>query len=179
MSQLSDRSVLQLSFIQKIKENTSLRHEGMLTQKTRRGERERERARLRESTRKRPPPLWLLFLYIFFSPPGPALCKLGQPGVLLVLPEVLTLALGPPFVLFLWAFPFRVFQPLPFWTPFSYSNYLTFCPQEMGGPVLWEQGCRALSGHFPLNWDSGGHWASPSCQSQVSESLQRCPSKGE
>ena len=29
------------------------------------------------------------------------------------------------FVLFLQAFPFLVFQPPPFWTPFSYSNYLT------------------------------------------------------
>ena len=43
MSQLSDRSVLQLSFIQKIKENTSSRHEGMPTQKMRREEREWER----------------------------------------------------------------------------------------------------------------------------------------
>ena len=141
MSQLSDRSVLQLSFIQKIKENTSLRHEGMLTQKTRRGERERETESKseREHKKETPAPLAPFYMYIF-SPPGPALCKLGQPGVLLVLPEVLTLALGPPFVLFLWAFPFRVFQPLPFWTPFSYSNYLTFPPQEMGGSILWEQG---------------------------------------
>ena len=34
-------SVFQFSFIKKVKENTSLRHEGMLTQKTRRGLRER------------------------------------------------------------------------------------------------------------------------------------------
>ena len=33
---------------------------------------------------------WLLFLYVFSPPPGPALCKLGQPGVLFDLPEVLT-----------------------------------------------------------------------------------------
>ena len=50
---------------------------------------------------------WLLFLC--FSLPGPVLCKLGQPGVLFVLPEVLTLVLGPSFVLFSWAFPFFVF----------------------------------------------------------------------
>ena len=31
------------------------------------------------------------------SVPGPALCKLGRPGVLLVLPEVLTPVLGPLF----------------------------------------------------------------------------------
>ena len=71
-----------------------------------------------------PQPLWLLFLYVF-SPPGPALCKLGWPGVLFVLPEVLTLVLGPSFVLFSQAFPFLVFQPLPFWTPVSCSNHLT------------------------------------------------------
>ena len=34
------------------------------------------------------------------SVPGPALCKLGRPGVLLVLPEVLTPVLRPSFVLF-------------------------------------------------------------------------------
>ena len=61
----------------------------MLTQKTRREE--------------RAPALWPLFLYVF-PPPGPAPCKLGQPGVLFVLPEVLTPVLGPSFVLFLWAF---------------------------------------------------------------------------
>ena len=146
----------------------------MPTQKTQREERESksEREHVRET-----PPLWLLFLYFFSSPPGPGLCKLGQPEVLFVLPEVLTLAFGPSFVLFLWAFPFLVFQPLPFWTPFSYSNYLTFPLQKMGGPILWEQECGALSGYFPLNWDSGDHWASPSCQSQVSESLQPCPSE--
>ena len=46
--------------------------------------------------------------YSFFPPPGPALCKPGQPGALLVLPEVLTPVLGPSFVLFSWAFPFLV-----------------------------------------------------------------------
>ena len=61
----------------------------------------------REGGRERA--LWLLFLYVFFPPPGPALCKLGWPGVLFVLPEVLTLVLGPSFVLFLRAFPFLVF----------------------------------------------------------------------
>ena len=105
-------SVLQLSFIQKVKENTSSRHKGMPTQKTRREERP-------------PVQLWLLFFYVFPPPAGPALCKLGQPGVLFVLPLVLTLVLGPSFVLFSQAFPFLVFTPLPCWTPFSYSNYLT------------------------------------------------------
>ena len=48
-------------------------------------------------------------LFICFSLPGPVLCKLGQPGVLFVLPEVFTPVLGPSFVLFLRAFPFQVF----------------------------------------------------------------------
>ena len=48
-------------------------------------------------------------LFICFSVPGPVLCKLGQPGVLFVLPEVLTPVLEPFFVLFSWAFPFQVF----------------------------------------------------------------------
>ena len=59
--------------------------------------------------RERPPALWLLFLYVFSPPPGPSLCKLGWPGELFVLPEVLTLVLGPSLVLFLRAFPFLVF----------------------------------------------------------------------
>ena len=53
------------------------------------GERERERE------------LALAPLFICLSLPGPVLCKLGQPGVLFVLPEVPTLVLGPSFVLFL------------------------------------------------------------------------------
>ena len=43
--------------------------------------------------------------YMFFPLLGPALCKLGQPGVLFVLPEVLTLVFRPSFVLFSRAFP--------------------------------------------------------------------------
>ena len=34
-------------------------------------------------------------LFICVSVPGPVLCKLGQPGVLFLLPEVLTQVLGP------------------------------------------------------------------------------------
>ena len=68
-----------------------------------RGERERER----ESERD-PQPFGSSF-YMFFSPPWAALCKLSQPGVLFVLLEVLTLVLGPSFVLFSQAFFFLVF----------------------------------------------------------------------
>ena len=100
-------------------ESTSSRHEGMMTQRHKE-ERESTRARRRDLA------LWLLFLCFFLPPPTrPALCKLGQPGVLFVLPEVLTLVLRPSFVLFLQAFPFLVFQPPPFWTPVSQSTYLT------------------------------------------------------
>ena len=60
----------------KQQENTSSRHEGMPTQRHR-GERER------------PGPLAALFIGFPPTPPppGPALCKSGQPGVLFVLPR--------------------------------------------------------------------------------------------
>ena len=60
-------------------------------------------------SRERERELALAPLFICFSVPGPVLRKLGQPGVLFVLPEVLTLVLRPSFVLFLQAFPFLVF----------------------------------------------------------------------
>ena len=61
----------------KYKENTSLRHESMQTQKTQRGERERQRAHL--GRRETPPQPWPFgsSFYMFSPPPGPALCKLG------------------------------------------------------------------------------------------------------
>jgi len=58
--------------------------------------------------RERPRPFGSSF-YMSFPSPGPALCKLGYPGVLFVLPEVLTPVLGPIFVLFSVAFPFLIF----------------------------------------------------------------------
>ena len=97
----------------------------MLTQKMQKEKRERENEHACMWGRERPPnPVAPLFMF-FFPAPGPALYKLGLPGVLFVLPEVLTPVVGPSFVLFSRAFPFLVFQPLPFRTPFSYSNYLT------------------------------------------------------
>ena len=72
------------------------------------------RARRSKDTRRRAPQrvggrrkLALALIFICLSLPGPVLCKLGQPGVLFVLPEVLTLVLGP-FVSFSRAFPFLV-----------------------------------------------------------------------
>ena len=59
--------------------------------------------RERECARQRAHALWLLLLYVF-PPSGPALCEVGQPGVLFVLPEVLTPVLGPSFDLPLFHF---------------------------------------------------------------------------
>ena len=82
----------------KQQENASSRPEGMLIQR---------RKEKRESLA-----LWLP-LFMFFPPPGPALCKLGQPGVLFVLPEVFTLVLRPFFDFPLFYFQ-RVFPSLSF-----------------------------------------------------------------
>ena len=125
-----------------------------------RGEREKEHTHMGERERECLAPAFISFL-----PPGSALCKLGSTGSA-VLPEVLTPVLGPffdlPLFYFHGLFPFLSLPP-PFWTPFPYSNYLTFPPQEMGGLILWEYGCQGLSGYFLLIWDSQGHWDSPSC----------------
>ena len=65
---LSDGPVLQLSFIWKIKENTSLRHESMTTQNTQREEKGRER---------QTPQSFGSSFYVFSPSPGSALCKSG------------------------------------------------------------------------------------------------------
>ena len=89
-----DWLILQLSFIWQAKENTSSRDEGWLTPKWRDKARSSGLAPLFTS---------------FFSSPWACPCKLGQPGGLFVLSEVLTQVLGPSFVLFSWAFPSFVF----------------------------------------------------------------------
>ena len=82
--------------------------------------------------------------------------------MLFVLSEALTLVLGPFFVLSLWGFSLLCrLVTVILDSPFSYSNYLTFPPQEMRGPILWKYGCRGLSGYFLLNWDDEGRWVSP------------------
>ena len=85
-------SMLQLSFIYKVKENASSRH-----------------ADPKDVKRREAPGPAVATLFTEFLLPGPALCKLGYPGGLSVLPEVLTPGLRPSFVLFLQAFPFLVF----------------------------------------------------------------------
>ena len=80
----------------------------------------------------------------FFSPaPQSALCKLGQPGGLFASPQVLIPVLEPFFIFFLRAFPLFVFQPLLFWIPFSYSNYLTIFQYSLPGK---SHGRRSLAG---------------------------------
>ena len=78
-------------------ENPSSRREGMLIQR-------HEEKSAPACGRERE--LALAPLVICLSLPGPVRCKLGQPGVLFVLPEVLTPVRGPSFVLFSQAFLF-------------------------------------------------------------------------
>ena len=92
MLQLLDKSVLLLYFIQIIAGNPSSKREGMPTQ---RHEEKRVEECARAWERERERECFGSSFYMFFPPPGPALCKLGQPGVLFVLPEVLTQVLGP------------------------------------------------------------------------------------
>ena len=80
----------------------------------------------REGERRRKRDLGPLapLLYVFPSPWAcPYVYRASQECCLFYL-FVLTLVLGPFFVLFSQAFPFLVFQSPPFWTPVSYSNYL-------------------------------------------------------
>ena len=53
--------------------------------------------------------------------------QIGLARSAVCLPEGLTLVLEPSL-----SFSYRHFGLLP------YSTYLTFPPQEMGGPILWE-----------------------------------------
>ena len=89
-----------------------------------RARRSKDERRAPQRKGERASELALALLFICLSLPGPVLCKLGQPGVLFVLPEVLTPVLRPSFVLFSWGFPFLFFSPPPLWTPFPYSPYL-------------------------------------------------------
>ena len=58
-------------------------HEGMMTQKTQREEREKKKERVWAPVHERESPSPLAPLFMFFPPTGPALCKLGQPEVIL------------------------------------------------------------------------------------------------
>ena len=136
---------LQLSFIWQAKENAFSRHEGSWTQN------------------KRGAKFWLLFLHFFF-PSSSYVNWVSQEGCLFHLRNSLW-SLDLPLFHFHGLLPSLTFdfQPPPFWTPFTYSNYLSFPPQEMGDPVCWEQGHQSLSGYFLLNLDSKGHWSFLAC----------------
>ena len=68
-----------------------------------------QRAGEREWERERELALAPFFICFFFFFSGPVLCKFGQPGVLFVLPEVLTPVLVPSFVLISRAFLLLIF----------------------------------------------------------------------
>ena len=90
-------------------------------------ERERERA------------LWPLFLYVIFPPLGlPYVNWASQECCLFYLRSLFRSSELPLTFLCSIFEGSVVFWPPPFWTPVSYSNYLTLPPQEMGGPILWE-----------------------------------------
>ena len=97
---LSLRSVLQLCvaaqfYLENSRKNPSARREGMPNQR-------RKEKRVEECAsawERDPRPIGPSFYD--FPPPGPALCKLGSPGELFVLPEVLILVLRPSFDLLL------------------------------------------------------------------------------
>ena len=103
--QLLDKSVSPLSVtaLFYLEDSRNLHLRGM------RGRRSKDTRRAPQCAGERASELALAPLFICLPLPGPVLCKLGQPGVLFVLPEVLTPVPGPSFVLFLWAFPFLVF----------------------------------------------------------------------
>ena len=104
--QLLDKSVLQLSVtaLFYLEDSRKIHLRGV---RACRSKDMRRRAPQRVGERERE--LALAPLFICLSLPGPVLCKLGQPGVVFVLPEVLTPVLGPSFALFSRALPFSVF----------------------------------------------------------------------
>ena len=83
------------------------------------GERERERERERESAS------FGSSFYMFLAP-GPVLCRLGQPGVSFVLPEVLTPVLSPRTFLcsIFVGFSLPYLLATTILDSFPYSNYL-------------------------------------------------------
>ena len=103
------RRSLQLSFIEQAKKSTPVRQEGGPTQK------ERPQSVLASS---------FLFIHLLLPLSLPYANWGRQEGGMFVSPEALTPVCGFSSVQFLQAFLF-VIQPLPFWTHFFYSNYLT------------------------------------------------------
>ena len=120
--QLLDTSVLQLHFLQKLAGKSIFEAWGHVDPKTRREECPitwgwRERERVREGThaweRERKP--FGSSFYVFFPSPVPVLCKLGLGRSAVLKSSLRSSDLPLTFsILFSWAFPFLVFQPLLF-----------------------------------------------------------------
>ena len=89
-------------------------------EREREGERERARARASQPERA----LWLHCLYVFLSLGLSCVNWASQECCLFYLRSSFPSSDLPLFY-FSRAFLFLIFQPLPFWTPFPYSNYLT------------------------------------------------------
>ena len=105
--------------------------------------RNRERQRKRKSKREREPPphpgpLFPLLYLFFLLPLGLLYVNWASQECCLFYLRSWLQSLDLPLFYFCGLFPFLVFEPPPFWTPFPYSNYLTFLPKEMRGPFLWE-----------------------------------------
>ena len=98
----------------------------------------------RERERQTLGPLAPFFMF-FPPPPGPALCKLGWPGGLFVLPEVLTLVLGPSFIPFSWVFSF-----LCLFSSVQFSSVAQSCPTL----------CDPMNQIFVTDSKVGDRWAS-------------------
>ena len=98
-------------------ENPSLRHEGRSIQR-----REEKSAPVRRGRRERA--LWLLFLLLFFFPPGLPYADLAQSGMLFYLKSSLRSSDLPlTFLCSIFAgFSLPCLLAPPFWTPFPYSN---------------------------------------------------------
>ena len=106
---LEDSRKIHLQGVRALRSKDAKRRVPKCVRRARARARMRERERERESKRARELALAPLFICPPPAPAGPVLCKLGQPGVLFVLPEVLTPVFGPSFVLFSRAFLFLVF----------------------------------------------------------------------
>ena len=129
-----DVPMLQLSFIWEAKEHTSSRHEGRPTQK---------------SEEKPLAQFWLLFLCFFFLPLSLSHINwASQEGCLFYLRFLLQSSDLSLF--YSWAFPFFIFQPPPFWTPFSYSRTSLVAQTVKRLSTMQETRVQALGWEDPL-----------------------------
>ena len=127
-------SVLQLSFISEAKEHTSSRREGRLT--------------IQKSEEKPLAQFWLLFLCFFFLPLSLSYVNCAsQEGCLFYLRFLLQSSDLSLF--YSWAFPFFIFQPPPFWTPFSYSRTSLVAQTVKRLSTMRETRVQALVGKIP------------------------------